>query len=311
MFTGWFPIDRQLLASDLWLGEKFSRGQAWVDLVGLARFKPGYVRLRGKRVDLARGQLAWSQRELARRWRWGPRKVNGLLKELQADGWIDYQNVGVTTVITLRYYDAPHALEAPPAPPATTPTNQSPPTKEQGQQSQQRQPAMDAWGDMEGLLKDLGINSPGNAIESARRLDLSPADVRQWIDEYRDQPGAWGPGALVARMTGKLTEWPPPSDEFQRQQARRQSARDLARQVAARTSRREAWERQQEREQQLEREYGPVLDGLDETELAALEFRTIPDASERALSRRLPTAHRGRLLLALAGELERRGVDVA
>ena len=35
MHTGWFPIDRELLSSDLWLTERFTRGQALAEQLKL------------------------------------------------------------------------------------------------------------------------------------------------------------------------------------------------------------------------------------------------------------------------------------
>ena len=85
MPTGTFSVSRELLAHSLWTGEKFTRGQAWVDLVGHARWKAGFIRVRGQRIDLDRGELAWSERELAKRWKWSRGKVDRFLDELQDD----------------------------------------------------------------------------------------------------------------------------------------------------------------------------------------------------------------------------------
>ena len=67
MRTGTFSLHRSLLDHSLWGGEAFTRGQAWVDLIGHAAWKDGFIRVRGQRIDLERGELAWSERELAKR----------------------------------------------------------------------------------------------------------------------------------------------------------------------------------------------------------------------------------------------------
>lgn len=41
MYRGYVKLWRRLKDSDLWLSEKFTRGQAWADLVMLANHKPG------------------------------------------------------------------------------------------------------------------------------------------------------------------------------------------------------------------------------------------------------------------------------
>ncbi len=109
-----FLVNRALLHSDRWLREPFTRGQAWVDLFGLANYRPGHFRVRGIRVDVDRGQLAHSQATLAKRWKWSRGKVRRYLSELENGGDIVQQNTEVTTVITIVNYDTwQSASEAP------------------------------------------------------------------------------------------------------------------------------------------------------------------------------------------------------
>jgi len=321
MHTGWFAVDRELLASDLWLAEKFSRGQAWVDLIGLARFKPGYVRLRGKRVDLGIGQVAWSQRELARRWRWGADKVRAFLKELQTDGRIRFRSVGVTTVITMLCYEQLQPNRAPTASPidtrastqtgalTNTRTAHSPATKEPRQQSKQSQPPseptnVEGWRNILSILKVLGVAAAEPTLKATQARGLSPDEVQTVIDEYRSKPGAWGLGALVGRLNGSLPQWPPPSDDYLRQQRREAFQKSSERQMRERAQRRAEFQQQREAEAQLESQVGPLVDRLPPAELAGLETRAVPDASELALSRQCPAVHRNRLLAQMAEELK-------
>lgn len=103
---GWFQVARKLQDSDLWLSEPFTRGQAWVDLIGLARFKPGHVRLKGMRIDLQRGQLARSEVSLSERWKRSRGWVRRVLAELETDQRIVQQKTNVTTVTTIINYEA-------------------------------------------------------------------------------------------------------------------------------------------------------------------------------------------------------------
>ncbi len=103
--ANFFLVNRALLHSDRWLKEPFSRGQAWVDLFGLANHQPGHFRVRGIRIDVKRGQLAYSQASLAERWKWSRGKVRRYLSELEKGGDIVQQNTEVTTVITIVSYD--------------------------------------------------------------------------------------------------------------------------------------------------------------------------------------------------------------
>lgn len=103
--TDYFTVLRRLLDSDRWLCERFSRGQAWVDLIGKANWKGGFVLIRGQRIDLNRGQLAASVVWLSDRWQWSQGKVRRFLNELETEGQIEQQKNNVTTVITITNYD--------------------------------------------------------------------------------------------------------------------------------------------------------------------------------------------------------------
>ena len=82
MYRGYVKLWRKLKDKDIWLKEKFTRGQAWVDLIILANHRPGHIRKRGIRIDLERGDVGWSERELAKRWRWSRNKVRRFINEL-------------------------------------------------------------------------------------------------------------------------------------------------------------------------------------------------------------------------------------
>ena len=101
----YFFVNRTLLYSDRWLSEPFTRGQAWIDLFGLAQHGNGFFRVRGIRVNVQRGQLAYSQVTLAKRWKWSRNKVRRYLKELEKEGDVKQQNNEVTTIITILNYD--------------------------------------------------------------------------------------------------------------------------------------------------------------------------------------------------------------
>lgn len=101
----WFRVNRALTGSDLWLSEPFTRGQAWVDLIGMAGFRAGYVRIRDVRVNYQRGQIATSLRFLATRWQWSVGKVQRFISELENDAQISTVTNNVSTVISITNYD--------------------------------------------------------------------------------------------------------------------------------------------------------------------------------------------------------------
>lgn len=101
----YFLINRLLLKSDRWLAEKFTRAQAWVDLIGLAQHTDSFFYVRGIKVEVKRGQLAYSQLTLKERWKWSRDKVRRFLACLESDGDIRQQNNNLTTIISIVKYD--------------------------------------------------------------------------------------------------------------------------------------------------------------------------------------------------------------
>jgi len=105
MEKGFVKLSRNLLNNRMWLAEPFTRGQAWVDMFSLANHRDGYIRKRGVKVVVKRGQLGWSERALAERWKWSRGKVRRFLNELKKDENIVPQKSNVTTLITITNYD--------------------------------------------------------------------------------------------------------------------------------------------------------------------------------------------------------------
>ena len=105
MFKGWFKVHRSLFDNDLWLAEPFTKGQAWVDLMGHANHKPASVWIRGIEVSVGRGQLAWSELTMAKRWQWSRGKVRRYLGMLEKRQMIEQQKNELTTVLTICNYE--------------------------------------------------------------------------------------------------------------------------------------------------------------------------------------------------------------
>jgi len=101
---GWFKTHRKLLDSPMWLSEPFTRGQAWIDLIGLASHIDTYFFVRGNKVDVRRGQIAWSEPKLALRWQWSRTKLRAFLNMLEKEQQIIQQKNNVTQVITVVNY---------------------------------------------------------------------------------------------------------------------------------------------------------------------------------------------------------------
>lgn len=104
--NGWVKFHRQLCSNDLWLREKFSKAQAWVDLFVNANHKDGGFWVRGTEVKVKRGQLAWSELTMASRWRWSRMKVRRFLNDLEMRGQIVQQSKHkITSIVDIINYD--------------------------------------------------------------------------------------------------------------------------------------------------------------------------------------------------------------
>ena len=90
--------------NDLWAAEPFTKGQAWIDLIGNANHKPASIWIRGIEVKVDRGQLAWSELTMAKRWQWSRGKVRRYLGMLRDRGMAVQQTNKVTSVLTICNY---------------------------------------------------------------------------------------------------------------------------------------------------------------------------------------------------------------
>lgn len=89
---GWIKIHRQMCESPLYGHKPFCRAMAWIDLLLLANHKEEVVWKRGIPITLHRGEVGWSQRDLAKRWGWSRGKVEQFLKYLESERQIKPQN---------------------------------------------------------------------------------------------------------------------------------------------------------------------------------------------------------------------------
>ena len=103
---GWIKLHRQIIDNEFYLSEKFTRIQAWIDLLMLATIKPRTVFIRGNAIKIERGQLCWAVYSLASRWQWNKRTVLRYLSMLTKKQQIEYKvHNRITTVITIQNYD--------------------------------------------------------------------------------------------------------------------------------------------------------------------------------------------------------------
>ena len=105
---GWIKIHRQITENKFWFSERFTKAQAWIDLLILANHKqkPETFFIRGNEINLERGQLGYAIKTLAKRWKWNERTVDKFLLMLQKDEMIQYRKSPITTIITIKNYDS-------------------------------------------------------------------------------------------------------------------------------------------------------------------------------------------------------------
>ncbi len=102
---GWIKLHRKIAENSYYFSEKFTRSQAWIDLIIIANHKEGRFYIRGIKVIVKRGQIGWGIEKLSERWQWSKGKVVRFLSELENDKQITRQKNNVTTLISLTNYE--------------------------------------------------------------------------------------------------------------------------------------------------------------------------------------------------------------
>jgi hypothetical protein len=105
MSKGWIKVHRKIQDNPLWTCEPFSRGQAWIDLIAMANHKRSFFYKRGHKIDVERGHLARSEKELSDRWQWSRTKVRKFLNDLEEEQQIKLQKNNLSTFISITNYD--------------------------------------------------------------------------------------------------------------------------------------------------------------------------------------------------------------
>ncbi len=106
---GWVRLHRKLADHPIWTREKFTKGQAWVDLILLASYADHIAFQSTKAVTVKRGQVLTSQVNLAKRWRWNRETVRTFLLLLKSTNMVAIETSKATdtgyTLITMLNYE--------------------------------------------------------------------------------------------------------------------------------------------------------------------------------------------------------------
>lgn len=107
--TGWIKLHRSIMENRLYFKQTFTDIMAWIDLLMLANHKDNYIIVTGNRIDIKRGQVGYSQKQLAERWKWSRGKVKRFLNWLESDTQIEQVNVQadkrLKTIISITNYE--------------------------------------------------------------------------------------------------------------------------------------------------------------------------------------------------------------
>lgn len=103
--TGYIAVFRSVLNDDFWLSEKFTRGQAWLDLLLLAKYKDGFFYKREIKVEYKRGDVTQGIVNLSKRWKWSRNKTQKFINDLEKEQQVKQQKSNVITVISIENYN--------------------------------------------------------------------------------------------------------------------------------------------------------------------------------------------------------------
>lgn len=101
---GWICLHRSFLDNPLFTGYKLSYGEAWIQLLLLANHAPGKVMIGKDILEIGRGELAWSQKNLAKKWGWSLQNLRTFLKTLKTLNMVQLNSNTHTTIITICNY---------------------------------------------------------------------------------------------------------------------------------------------------------------------------------------------------------------
>ncbi|MCT8970874.1 hypothetical protein [Microbaculum marinisediminis] len=102
---GYIKITRAVFDHPSFAREAFTEREAWLWLIAEAAWRERAADINGEAVPLGRGELAHSERWLARRWRWSRSRVQRFRDRLERDGMIESVPGKVGTVVRIVNYD--------------------------------------------------------------------------------------------------------------------------------------------------------------------------------------------------------------
>jgi len=110
--SGWIKLHRSI--KEHWLyteKRKFSKFEAWNDILLNVNFSPAKTIIKGKIINVNRGESILSLDSWANRWKWNKSSVKRFFELLKKDGMIELKSETVTTRLTVCKYDTYQSKE--------------------------------------------------------------------------------------------------------------------------------------------------------------------------------------------------------
>jgi DNA-binding transcriptional regulator YhcF (GntR family) len=104
--AGWIKLHRSI--QEHWLyteKRKFSKFEAWNDILLTVNYTEGKAIIKGKLIQIKRGESILSLDSWAKRWSWDKSTVRRFLNTLQKDNMIELKNETITTRLIVCKYD--------------------------------------------------------------------------------------------------------------------------------------------------------------------------------------------------------------
>ena len=104
--AGWIKLHRSI--QEHWLyteKRKFSKFEAWTDILLTVNYTEGKTIIKGKLIQIKRGESILSLDSWAKRWGWDKSAVRRFLNTLQKDNMIELKNETITTRLIACKYD--------------------------------------------------------------------------------------------------------------------------------------------------------------------------------------------------------------
>lgn len=122
---GFIKLSRKYFDNFLWKEPRvYSKAEAWLDLIGSARFEASTEIVNSRVIEVQRGEIPASRRFLEERWKWGSTKVANFIETLTKKGMINQRQEQGQTILMLCKYNSYNDVQTSDKPPIKPMTSQ-------------------------------------------------------------------------------------------------------------------------------------------------------------------------------------------